>query len=139
MKRAFLGCLLLLTACVHDSQYKTVEPYYVLHGNSSKVWVIDHVYSEGKDHSPLSLNYKKMIVFHSNGYCYVHEIKSLGGKPGKRAMFYLSMDKRRLDIQFKNETWIFHIDSFSEQKIVLSPAEDSRFRYKLELITFPEY
>ncbi|MCE3295741.1 MAG: hypothetical protein K0R65_1455 [Crocinitomicaceae bacterium] len=139
MKKALLGCLLLLTACVHDSQYKTIEPYYVLHDNSSKVWLIDHVYSGGKDHSPLSLNYKKLFVFHNSGYCYVHEIKNLGEKRGKRGMFYLDIDKHRLEILFKNETWAFTINSFSENKIVLSPADDSPFRYKLELIAFPEY
>lgn len=139
MKLLLPACLLFLAACVHDSQYKTVEPYYILHDNSSKVWLIDHVYSGGKDHSPLSLNYKKLLVFHTSGYCYVHEVKSLGSKSGKRGMFYLDIAERRLDIQFKNETWVFRIDSLSEQKIVLSPAEGSAFQYKLELVTFPEY
>ncbi len=139
MRFLLLASLLLLGACVHDSQYKTVEPNYILHDNSSKVWVIDHVYANGKDHSPLSLHYKKMIVFHPTGYCYVHEIKHLGEQAGKRGMYSLDMSKRNLDILFKNETWEFHIESFGEQKIVLSPRESSPFRYRLELITFPEY
>lgn len=140
MRILLLVCFFSLGACVHDSQYKSVEPYYVLHDNSSKVWVIDHIYqSNGNDRAPLSLQYKKLLIFHHTGYCYVHEIKTLGQKRGKRGLFDLNIDQKKLEIQFKNETWSFHIDYIGEKKIGLSPKEGSRFKYKLELVSFPEY
>lgn len=138
-KLSYFIILVLFTSCVSDSLYKSVEPYYIFHGNSSKVWIENHIYENGKDHAPLSLNYKKVLVFHNTRNCYEYNVNSLGVKKGKKAYYSLNIDEKKLEIHFEKESWIFKISYLSEAKIILTPFKDTGNKAKIELITFPEY
>ena len=139
MRNLILLFTLSLSSCVHDYNYKSVEPYYLFHDNSSKVWVINHVFENGKELSPLSLNYKKIMVFHSSGYCYEYAIEGLGTKKGRKGTFSLKIDEKDLEIAFKKETIHFKIEYLSEKKITLKTKNKNKQEVEIELITFPEY
>lgn len=133
-----LGMILLLTACVHDYKLKPINHYDLFHDNSSKVWLVNHLYKDNSDHAPLSFDYKEVIIFHKTKTCYVHKIKNFGNKPGRKADFYIDMNKKEISIDFDKSSWIFEISSYGQDKIILKPKYNS-FKYTMELIPFPEY
>ncbi|MES2587688.1 MAG: hypothetical protein V4622_01835 [Bacteroidota bacterium] len=130
-----------LNSCVSDRHFKKVEPYYLFHDNSSKVWLINHVYKNGKDEVPLSMKFKKIFVFHKTRNCYMYQTSDLNENQGKKGNFSLDIANKKLEINFKNVDWNFEIESLSEEKILLKSIKgekDSSF-YKMELISFPEF
>lgn len=134
----FLILFIVLTSCVADYQYKNIEPYYVLHDNSSKVWIINHLYKNGMDEVPLSFQYKKMIVFHSSRNCYIYQIDQLGEKAGNKGEFSIQSEKKEMEIQFKNEKWKFTILNFDENLVKMKSIDTKDGNYTMELIPFPE-
>lgn len=131
--------LILLHACVHDSQLKPINPYHVFHDNNSKVWLVNHAYKNKVDHAPLSTVYKQIIVFHASKTCYFYKLNEIGEKTGKKADFTLDIKTKRLIMEFKNQTWRFHVRQYSPDKIILVPKDTSVFAYTLELIPLPEF
>ena len=138
----FFACIvitLFVSSCVHEYQYKRVEPYYVFHANSSKVWVINHIYKNNIDLSPLSLKYKKVFIFHKSGAFYEYDIKQLGEKRNYSGLFYLNIEDKKIEFHLKKEICSFKIEEITEEKIVLSPIKGKTYPYRMELIPFPEY
>jgi hypothetical protein len=127
----------LLFSCVPDFQHKELIPYYILHDNSSKVWIINHLYKNGSDQVPLSVSYKKMIVFHASRNCYVYKLSNIKENQGRKASFFIENENKELRLEFNNETWSFYIQEFSEEKIKLK-SKDENNSYTLELVSFPE-
>ncbi len=127
----------LLFSCVPDFQHKELVPYYILHDNSSKVWIINHLYKDGVDQIPLSVSYKNMIVFHDTGNCYIYKLKNINENQGRKASFFIENDNKELRLEFNNETWSFYIQEFNEEKIKLKSKDESN-SYTMELISFPE-
>lgn len=139
MKLTLIVLIGLLSACVNDYQFKDVEPYFILHNNSSKVWVINHLYEGEKDLAPLSLKYKQVFVFHQSNTCYKYKMQHLGSTRGEKGNFQLSNQGKQLEIQFLKEIWRFEIKQLSTQKVVLSPLKNAPNKLTIELIPFPEY
>lgn len=135
----FVIIAFIFNACVHDYQYKRIEPYYILNDNSSKVWLIDQMYKNNKNHAPLSLKYKTLIVFHDSRNCFLYQVQDLGENPGKKATYSLDITKKELEFTFKDGTWRFKIDVLNEKQLLLSPLKDSKNQFKLNLICFPEF
>lgn len=135
---AFAG--ICMWACVPDSQLKTIEPYYIFHDNSSKVWLVQHLYKDGKDFSPISRKYKDIFTFHQSGNCYVQRMCTFGDEPGRKAYFVLNSDINELSMEFSEEVWRFHLKFVSPQKIILAPrtSNPDHMKYTVELIPVPE-
>lgn len=129
----------IFSSCVHDGQLKPLDPYYVFHDNSSKVWLINHLYKDGEDFAPLSTNYKEVLIFHKSKVCYVHKLREIGEKSGKKADFMLDSENKEMRFYFNKEKWIFELKMVSHEKIILKPREGSKFQYTLELIPLPEF
>jgi|GEM_PF-685547 len=129
-----------LWSCVPDSQLKTLEPYYIFHDNSSKVWLVQHVYKQGKDFAPLSNKYKDIFTFHHSNYCYVQRMCTFGDEPGRKAYFALDSETNELRMEFRQEVWRFNLKFVSPQKIILTPkaSNPEDMQYTLELIPVPE-
>ncbi len=127
----------LLFACVTDSKLTKIDPYYVFHDNSSKVWLINHCYKNGKDFSPLSNRYKEIITFHESGNCYLQPMSSFGDEAGRKGYFTVNRKKKLFSIDFTNEVWNFQLKMLSHRKIILAP-DGGKFPYTLELIPVPE-
>lgn len=127
----------LFFACVQDSEFKSIDPYYIFHDNSSKVWLINHAYKDGKDNSPMSLGMKDIVTIHATHNCYFQRMGSFGDSPGKKGILSLNWDEKMLSFQFKGESWDFTIKSLQIEKIILVPI-NKKFPYTLELIPVPE-
>jgi hypothetical protein len=140
MKRINYFVLILtfiLSSCVHDYELKPINPHYIFHQNSSKVWLINKLWKDKNDFSPKKFDDKEIIIFHQSKTCFIHKIKEFGKNKGKKADFRVDGAKKELQIDFYKEKWKFTIASYSETKIILNPIEN--FNFKVELIAFPEY
>ncbi|TNE52756.1 MAG: hypothetical protein EP338_14045 [Bacteroidetes bacterium] len=134
-----LGLLFWMTSCIRDSELKPVNPYDIVHDNTSKVWLLDHVYRKGVDQVPLSMGYKQIMIFHESRACYLHRIGEMGEKAGRKAHFKIDAEKERMYFEFKDESWEFQIEELDYERIRLKSVNDSVFPYAIELIPFPEY
>jgi hypothetical protein len=130
--------LFFFTSCVPDFQLKDIEPYYIFHDNSSKVWLINHLYKNKVDEVPISVEFKKIIVFHSDRDCYIYNVNKIIEGSGRKASFFLDIKNKKLSIEFNNENWDFLIESYNEEKIVLISLPEEKVQYKMELIAFPK-
>lgn len=128
-----------LSACVTDDKLVTVEPYYLFHDNSSKVWLINHCYQDGKDFAPVSNKYKEIITFYESANCYIQPMNTFGDERGRKGSFTVGMEKKQFMIDYPDdeEDLYFKIKMLSERKIILEPDGGS-FPYTLELIPVPE-
>jgi hypothetical protein len=133
-----LGIVLATSSCVSDAEFKAIDPYYLFHDNSSKVWLIKHKYQDGNDFSPLSLEYKDIITIHKSHNCYVQRMGTFGNIPGDKGQFYLDAEVNEARFEFKNQSWIFTIKSMQLEKVILEPTTESDLQFTLELIPVPE-
>jgi hypothetical protein len=133
-----LGIVLATSSCVSDAEFKAIDPYYLFHDNSSKVWLIKHKYQDGNDFSPLSLEFKDIITIHKSHNCYVQRMGTFGNIPGDKGQFYLDAEENEARFEFKNQSWIFTIKSMQLEKIILEPTTESDLQFTLELIPVPE-
>ena len=138
-KLVFVSILLpgIFFSCVTDGKLIKIDPYSVFHENSSKVWLINHCYKDGKDFSPVSNKYKEIITFYKSENCYIQRMDSFGDEAGRKATFTVNGAKRKVRIDYGNDAWDFKMKVLSHQKIVLVPDEE-KFPYTLELIPVPE-
>jgi hypothetical protein len=130
----------IMYSCVPDSQLKTVEPYYIFHDNSSKVWLAQHLYRNGKDFAPVSMKYKDIFTFHQSNYCYLQRMNTFGDEPGKKAYFSIDAETNVLSMEFRQEVWRFNLKYVSPKKILLTPeaSNPKDMQYTVELIPVPE-
>lgn len=135
----FMSVILTCSSCMYDYKYKSVEPYYIFHDNASKVWILNHYYVNGKDNTPLSLNYKRAYVFHNSRNFYENDVQHLGETKGNKGFFTLKIDEKKLELEYKNLKKNFTIVYLTESKIILTSTNKATDKIKLELITFPEY
>ena len=133
-----VGIVFAAASCVSDAEFKAIDPYYLFHDNSSKVWLINHKYQDGKDFSPLSLGFKDIITIHKSHNCYVQRMGTFGDIPGEKGQFYLDSEENEARIEFKNQSWIFTIKSMQLEKVILEPTSKSDLQFTLELIPVPE-
>ena len=130
---------IFLSSCVHDYELKPIDPSCIFHANNSKVWLINHLFKEGKDFAPLSMKYKEMLVFHKSGYCYFYQVLNFQNGHHKKADYKIDKSSKQIQFLFKEIKWKFRIKSYSIDKIILVPISASDFNYQIELIPFPEY
>ncbi len=131
-----LGLILLLSACVSDNELITVDSAFVFHNNNSKVWLVNHKYKNGKDFSPLSLQYKEIIIFHKSGNFYIQKMNTLGDEMGQKGSFQVSNNFKKVKLYFKDQIWIFDLSMLTNEKIILKPKIN--YAFALELIPIPE-
>lgn len=125
-----------LSGCITDGKLTSIDPNYVFNDNSSKVWLVNHCYKNGKDFAPLSNKYKQIITFYQSGNCYVQQMNTFGDEAGRKGAFTVQAKKKHLSIDFTNESWNFKLKMLSHRKIILVP--EGKFAYTLELIPVPE-
>ena len=134
----YIFVLLLLTACTENVDLRLLDAYPLYHGNSSKIWLINKVYTDEVDYTPNRLMDRDVIVFFEQGNkVFVQPISSLGDFPRKVGRFLLDEEDKKLEISFKQENWLFDIISQDEYRIVLKPRETSDFEYRLEFTCYP--
>lgn len=138
MYRLIFIVLLFCLGCSSDISLKDVRLDSLLNDNSSKVWLVDKVFHEGKDIAPLRIQFRDILIFYQSGRVALQPLNTLGNKQATVGYFFLNSDNTELTIDFKKDFWIFEIKHISEEKIVLKPKERSTIQYDLELIPLPE-
>lgn len=131
--------ILFLSACVHDYELKPIDPSFVFHCNSSKVWIINHLYKDKKDFAPLSLKYKEMIIFHKTGNCFFYQVNQFQNGHSRKADFEMNQSNDHITFSFKKDKCVYKVKSYSVDKIILVPIKAHKFNYIIELIPFPEF
>jgi hypothetical protein len=131
-----LVLVLILNACVSDNELLIVNPEFVFHNNTSKVWLVNHKYQDGKDFSPLSMKYKEIFTFHKTGNLYFQKMNTFGDEIGKKGSFEVSDNFKIAKFYLLDKVWVFDVKLLTNEKIILKP----KFNYKftLELIPIPE-
>lgn len=136
MKRLFyLPLLLLIFAC--NGQMKKLDDSIFIHDNSSKVWLIEKLLSDGKDYTPVPFEYHEIIVFHQTKNAYIYRINELG-KKGKKMTFNLDREKNTLVFRSSKGNYLFEIILLQRKKIILKPKYKS-YPFTMVLVPFPEY
>ncbi|MCC6701896.1 MAG: hypothetical protein IT221_10260 [Fluviicola sp.] len=136
MKRLFyLPLLLLIFAC--NGQMKKLDDSIFIHDNSSKVWLIEKLLSDGKDYTPVPFEYHEIIVFHQTKNAYIYRINELG-KKGKKMTFNLDRENNTLVFRSSKGTYLFEIILLQRKKIILKPKYKS-YPFTMVLVPFPEY
>lgn len=134
----FLFVFFLLLGCTSGTSIRKIDTYIVLHDNSSKVWLVDKLLSNGKDYTPFRFRERQMIVFHESRNAYFYRLSSMGDKPGIKAYYWMDRTKNEFGFQFGKKEWLFEIEQISRTKVILKPKYES-YPHTIVLIPFPEY
>jgi hypothetical protein len=137
-RACIFSLIMLLCACGTGVELEEIPFDPVFHDNSSKVWLIDQVITNGKNYAPIENENKDIIVFYESGNCMFQPLKSLGDIQGKKGRFSIFTSDSTMGIFFKNERWDFKVKTLKHNYIELTPLKGSDFQYSLVLISFPE-
>jgi hypothetical protein len=137
-RACIFSLIMLLYACGTGVELEEIPFDPVFHDNSSKVWLIDQVITNGKNYAPIENENKDIIVFYESGNCMFQPLKSLGDIQGKKGRFSIFTSDSTMGIFFKNERWDFKVKTLKHNYIELTPLKGSDFQYSLVLISFPE-
>ncbi len=129
--------LVFLSACWNNS-LKKIDHYIFLNDNSSKVWLVDKLMSDGKDYTPIQFQYKELIVFHESRNALFCKVRNLGENPTTKMYYWMDREKKELGFQGNRKQYLFEIKLLSRTKIILKPKYKS-YPYSIVLIPFPEY
>lgn len=136
MKRLFyLPLLLLIVAC--NGQMKKLDDSIFIHDNSSKVWLIEKLLSDGKDFTPVPFEYHEIIIFHQTKNAYIYRINELG-KKGKKMSFNLDREKNEFVFQSEKGNYLFEVILLQRKKMILKP-KNKTYPFTMVLVPFPEY
>ena len=126
-------------SCTQNVPLTKVDPYPLIHGNASKMWVINKVMKDNVNYTPSIFTNRDVIFFFSEDFgCYVQPMESIGFAPNLLGTFEAKSSTNKLKLYFKGETWEFYMSTLLRKKIVLRPTEESDFPYELELIPYPK-
>ncbi len=130
--------LLLVSACWEESSKRTISGTIFIHDNSSKVWLIQKCYKNGKDVAEPLLQNKDMVIFHESGMAYFYKVKNLGDKRGVKMNYWLKKDNKEFGFSNSKKRYTFEVLALKRTQIILKPKSKS-YPYTIVLIPFPEY
>ncbi len=133
------GILIFVSSsCTRGVELKPVPLGPLFHDNNSKVWVVNKIVSEGQNFAPHFHRDKDMIVFYNNGKVLYQAIKTLGQSDGRKGEYSVYSSEKILTFYFKKEKWDFKISVNTQDTINLTPTSSSDYKYRMQLIPFPE-
>lgn len=133
-----LVVLFSITSCWEESSRRNVSGAIFIHDNSSKVWLINKCYKNGKDVSEPLLKDKDMVIFHETGVAYFYKVRNLGDKRGTRMRFWLAKNNANFAFYNAKKRYEFKVLSLKRTEIILKPITQA-YPYTIVLIPFPEY
>lgn len=133
-----IALFLVLTACTNNVNIRVLEPYPMFHGNSSKMWIINKVLNKGKNYAFTPINQKDCFFFFKSEKFQMQPVNTIGELPMRRGVFFVDQEGKHLTLSMGEEKWTFFIKQLTLNKIRLQPIPGSRFKYELELISYPE-
>lgn len=134
--RYILFCLVFLTACTGNM--KQIDDSIFIHDNSSKVWLIDKLLSEGRDYTSVQFEYREMIIFHQSRNAYFYRLNEFGKQRGKKMTFHLDREKNEFIFHNEKGDYRFDVVLLQRTKMILKPKQKT-YPFTIVLIPFPEY
>lgn len=128
----------LFLGCTSQISTRNIPLSSLLDDNSSKVWLVNKAFKNGKNISPNNLAFREVIIFYTSSQFCLQPLNSLGNKEGDKGIYEVDAKERRLTLNFKDEVWYFEIVSATINKLSLKPTNKSACQYDLELIPLPE-
>jgi hypothetical protein len=128
----------LFLGCTSQISTRNIPLSSLLDDNSSKVWLVNKAFKNGKNISPKNLFFREVVIFYTSSKFCLQPLNSLGNKEGDKGIYELDAKERRLTLNFKYEVWYFEIASATTDKIALKPTNQSACQFELELIPLPE-
>lgn len=98
--------ILLVSACIDEADMKPVVPYSLIHGNSSKVWILEEIIDkEGETRSNQIHQNKLTYTFFDSNYFVLQKMIHFGTPVGEKGSFscYLENGEIILRLDFKKK------------------------------------
>lgn len=130
-----ISLIVLFVSCINQGDLKPIVPLYIIHANSSKVWVLDELWKGNTNTAPTLQNQKKAFIFFDNHNVYIQPYIYLGGHKGKKAKFSLKIDKEYKDtvftLEYKNDVTLnFKLIKITQKSMRLLKIENKYERQR---------
>lgn len=86
----FLCLSLLLSACINEDSLKPIIPEYLIHNNSSKIWLLQKIEAENSILKPVLKENTTTYTFFEDHDFYVQQLIHLGSHEGTKGSYTLS-------------------------------------------------
>ncbi|MBI2257729.1 MAG: hypothetical protein HYU67_02395 [Flavobacteriia bacterium] len=127
---------IFLQSCLYDYELKPLEPYFIFHDHSSKVWLVDKSLHSNLEIGPNNIQEKEILIFHKNRKCYFYLLNNMAKGAYKIVDFKIDAENKQLVFIEKNKIEKYNLLYYSHDKIEI---ENKSNEIKKLLISFPEY
>jgi hypothetical protein len=133
--------LLSFSSCTYTVETHPIQTNGFLSDGNSKVWLVDHLYAEGKDFQQPSFFEKDVMIFYVSGKCKVLKFKDFGSASSDDYSYSVKYQQEKiyLNLKRKNKFWKFEVTTSSNDTYYLNPVDKFAFKYKMEIIPLPEW
>ena len=143
MKKYFIVITLLgFHACISKDNLKPIVPGYVIHSNSSKIWLVDQLIEEDKNLAPKLNERKTTFTFFEDNTVFVQPLGKLGTHIGEKGSYSFNFEPNAQDtllrIYLENKEHIkFQVKSITDKKMNLLFTADE-VTQEWRLISYPK-
>jgi hypothetical protein len=98
---------LLFSACIDEADMKPVVPYSLIHGNSSKVWILDEIVEKDGNIKSNQIHQNKLTyTFFDTNYFALQKMIHFGTPVGQKGTFtcYMENGEVILRLDFKKKS-----------------------------------
>lgn len=118
-----------LSACINTDNLKPLVPEYLLHANSSKVWLVENITQNEKIISPLLKERKLTLTFFEDRSVYFQKLIHLGSHNATKAIYSLRINDAQADTTLsfyfeKEEAMEFQVNYISHKKLILTQKHE---------------
>lgn len=120
-KTLYITSLLLLSACIRESELKPILPVEFLNDDNSKIWEVN---AHRGSIDPLNPAFNTLI-FYNNGYVFLHPRNNLDATTGFKGQYGLSINEEDtlLYLKFKDYEVQYAVTAFTKDSINLKPKK----------------
>lgn len=143
MKKLFvIITLVVLQGCIAKSNLKPIVPGYVIHSNSSKIWLVDEIIESNKNLAPLLKERKTTFTFFEDNTIFIQPLGKLGTHVGEKGSYSFSFEPKVQDtllaIYLENKEQIkFQVKRITDKKMDLIFTADE-VSQEWRLISYPK-
>lgn len=141
MRKFLIPCIVFIfTSCIDESQLKPVVPFSLIHGNSSKVWLLDEIeYPSGEVLVSQIHQNKLTYTFFSNQSFVIQKLIQFGTPLGEKGTFNCYIDQQdtifRMDYKNRGKE-LFKIQKLSNESFYFQSLKSENI-YRLTVYSSP--
>lgn len=134
---AFFGIVfILLQSCKEEPALK-VSLAYLLHDDSSKVWMVKSELINDEEFAPENINFRTVIVFYDDDSYSEQPLNSMGNRPPTYGKYEIEYQNEAITFVLSRKKNTFKVDFYSKSMIVLK-AKDEKETIELILVPLPK-